>query len=185
MVNGDILCFVDEFNHHARTIETQCSHDTVQNKERLEHEFKLLYEMARVNTSLFEGSGSHWTNSRNPPSYDAHKYKEYGFHTFIASTIQAGLTLYVEQELEIRHIREKRGRPLLDYTLRPAMMSPLESSVSRGGPDPLMVQLLLQRGADPNQRMYKAKVHTVWTYFIAMFLSSCVLWGQCDLQTAA
>lgn len=177
MVREDILCFVDEFNHHARTIETQYSHETVQNKGRLEHEFELLDEMDRVNTCLFEGSDSHWTNSRKPAtgltikdrSYDIlsdGKMEEHGFHTFIASSIQAGLTLYVGQKLDVQHILEKKGRPLLDYALRPWMESPLNVPQSQGLPNPLMVQLLLQKGADPNQRMYNHKGFTVWKFFI-------------------
>jgi hypothetical protein len=171
MVTGGILCFVDEFNHHARTIETQYSHETVQNKGRLEHEFKLLDEMDRVNTCLFEWFDSHWTNIRNTlkggSGNEYMHHQEDGFHSFMASTIQAGLTLYVGQKLTVRHIREKKGRPLLDYALRPLTASPLELPHRQHLPNPLMVQLVLQRGADPNQRMYPQKDTTVWVYFIS------------------
>jgi hypothetical protein len=181
---GDILCFVDEFNHHARTIETHYSHGTVQNKGRLEHEFKLLDEMDRVNTRLFEMSNTHWTNVRpirinssekTPQGELLKQYEEHGFHTFIASTIQAGLTLYVGQKLETRHIQEKKGRPLLDYALRPWMVSQLELPDLQNLPNPMMVQLLLQRGSDPNQGMYDPNRrirptgytgNTVWILFL-------------------
>lgn len=132
--------------------------------------------MDRVNTCLFEGSDTHWTNvrplrinsSKTPQGELLKQYEEHGFHTFIASTIQAGLTLYVGQKLETRHIREKKGRPLLDYALRPWMVSQLELPDLQNLPNPMMVQLLLQRGSDPMQRIQPTGYtgHTVWIFVL-------------------
>lgn len=70
--------------------------------------------------------------------------------TFLAFTIRHGLTLYVSAKFNKfgRDLIKKDGRPLLDYACRPEpQYSGWDSAIN-----PVIVEILLQNGADPNEK---------------------------------
>lgn len=163
---NSLFSFVDEFMYHAREIETQYTHKTIIDKSRLLEEFRLLDELDHV-TAQFVGihgfQGPHWSNLRDIPKGEFNEHQQ---KTFLASAIQAGLLLYTEEHLDSENIRGKRGRPLLDYALRPNIVTPLELPNHVAKADLRMVELLLQKGADPNQKVYIYDNLTVWSLFL-------------------
>ncbi len=112
----------------------------------------------------------HWTNLElDLRRRDA---SERGEKTFLAKTVECGLRLYVTKILDAQPqlLREKRGRPLLDYALRPRVVERRHKRII-GFVDPDMVRLLLLHGADPNQMIsiYNTKEReriTVWAFFL-------------------
>lgn len=120
------------------------------------------------------GFGKHWTNVREVPS-NSKFLEEYGQNTFLGLAIQSNLVHYVTEKLGANPalLASKRGRPLLDYALRPRRRTPAElpyrvqyeaSNVDKG-----MVKALLEHGANPNQQMHIYEGQTVWS----LFLRSC------------
>ena len=122
----------------------------------------------------------HWTNLElDLRRRDA---GERGEKTFLAKTVECGLRLYVAKILDAQPqlLREKRGRPLLDYALRPRFVERRHKRVI-GFVDPEMVHLLLLHGADPNQMIsiYNTKEReqiTVWAYFLWKVWEDVKLW---------
>ena len=111
----------------------------------------------------------HWTNARDRPTglyFDEHNY-----NNFLALTVQSRLILYVNQKLENKPnlLSAKKGRPLLDYALRPNIVTPTRLPQLVEFIDFDMVRLLLDRGANPNQKVPIYGNITVW----ALFLLSC------------
>ena len=87
---NEIFSFVDEFKYHAREAELYCHESEHGNGHS--SEVQLLDELDRV---LIEHPGEeivHWTNLRDTPKGNFMTYK---YKTFLASTIQVGLTIYV------------------------------------------------------------------------------------------
>lgn len=86
--------------------------------------------------------------------------------TFLALAISYGLYPYVEAKLtkDISFgrglVSEKRGRPLLDYALRP------QSELTAQAINPKVVAILLEYGADPNQCF---RGESVLSRFIEMY----------------
>jgi hypothetical protein len=154
---------------------------------------RLPREVAPVGTRLVFRSGdakieNHWTHGRDlPPPQGPDVYKEGGNCNFLALAVQARLTGYVRAKLqgmaECTHRKnqpenarrnprclEKKGRPLLDYALRPLRTTPIampyhsvrdESSI-----DVEMIILLLEHDADPNQPVFLYEKETVWGLFL-------------------
>ena len=122
-----------------------------------------------LNSSLPESGLLHWTNLElDLRRRDA---AERGEKTFLAKTVECNLKLYVSKILDSQPqlLREKRGRPLLDYALRPRVVK--RHGRILGSVDPDMVRLLLLHGADPNQmiKIYntrKSDQITVWAFFL-------------------
>lgn len=161
---------VDEFLYHARDLERKDSRSTA----------CLLDELDRVNRIKFKGC--HWTNAREAPAQEEYMYKnaltplnlqptlqEHESCTFLALAIQAGLPGYVKEKLEFNKelISQKRGRPLLDYALRPRIRSPILSLLGDDILDPHMVRLLLDQGSDPNQEIGIYDGYTIWSLFLS------------------
>ncbi|EWZ80147.1 hypothetical protein FOWG_15787 [Fusarium oxysporum f. sp. lycopersici MN25] len=88
--------------------------------------------------------------------------------TFLASAIQARLSLYVQERLrkEPQEIRLKADRPLLDYALRPDSGAPQETSGLEQGPVAPILRVLLDLGAKPNLRGSGYKKDTPWELFL-------------------
>jgi hypothetical protein len=140
----------------------------------------LLDEFDRVNTVRCNGNGVHWTNERkqrHPRSGREFLFEEHQSCTFPALAIQAGLRLYLNEELELNKalITQKRGRPLLDYACRPKRTSRILSHLGHEDFfDPQIVRLLLEHGSDPNQPIKgNGDGHTVWGLFIFHCYTTC------------
>ena len=149
------------------------AHETEKRDEASEFPLvTVLDELDRVNTYFARGMKNHWTHARDsaePLGLDV--YKEGGNCNFLALMVQARLTKYVRAKLEAnpRYI-QKRGRPLLDYALRPRRPTPITMKYHTLRDDPSvevgMVKLLLEHGADPNQPVYLNDGKTVWALFL-------------------
>ena len=111
----------------------------------------------------------HWTNARDPPT--GMYFDEHNHNSFLALTVQSRLSLYVKEKLENKPhlLRAKSGRPLLDYALRPNIVTPIRLPQLVEFIDFDMVCLLLNKGANPNEKVSIYGKITVW----ALFLLSC------------
>ena len=120
----------------------------------------------------------HWTNARDPPT--GSHFDECNYNSFLALTIQSRLSLYVKEKLHKTPslLRAKKGRPLLDYALRPNIVTPTRLPHFVEFVDYDMVCLLLDEGANPNEKVSIYGNITVW----ALFLLSC--YEKQDFQTA-
>lgn len=132
----------------------------------------LLDEVYAVNCRHAQTLWKHWTHMRDPPpvhGYD--EYREGGNCNFLALTVQARLMKYVRSKLQSNPgLMDKRGRPLLDYVLRPRRVTPIAMPYHSQRDDPIididMVRLLLEHGADPNQKVYLNEDRSVWVLFL-------------------
>lgn len=165
---NDIISLVDEVLYYAYELE-QSSEST---NTRL---VEILDDIDTINCYHARGQKNHWTHARDVPrATRLAKYTEGGNYNYLALTIQARLTRYVRTVLDRdpRAIR-KNGRPLLDYALRPKRVTPValpyHTRRDFASVDIEMVELLLERGADPNDRVFLCDNHTVW----GLFLLSC------------
>ncbi|RSM00237.1 hypothetical protein CDV31_011858 [Fusarium ambrosium] len=167
-----MIGLVDELLYYAREAE---KHDRCGDLQVLQVA-DILDEVDPVNTTLMKRvMNNHWTHARDPPrtrGYD--EYRERGNSNFIALAVQARLVKYVEAKLDTTPNRlSKRGRPLLDYALRPRRVMPIQlpyhSKRDEANIDTDMVKLLLKRKADPNQVVHSHSDRSVW----ALFLISC------------
>ena len=130
----------------------------------------LLEQLDRIISDYAEDSMVyHWTNARDPPK--GSNFDEYNYNSFLALTIQNRLSLYVKQKLDknLNLLRAKKGRPLLDYTLRPNIVTPTKLPQLVEFVDFDMVRWLLDKGAKPNEKVSIYGNITVW----ALFLLSC------------
>ena len=111
----------------------------------------------------------HWTNARDPPT--GLNFDECNYNSFLALTIQNRLSLYVKDKLHKNPslLRAKKGRPLLDYALRPNIVTPTRLPQLVEFVDFDMVRMLLDKGANPNEKVSIYGNITVW----ALFLLSC------------
>ena len=121
----------------------------------------------------------HWTNARDTPK--SPYFDEHNHNSFLALAVQCRLVLYVQEKLDNKPslLRSKRGRPLLDYALRPNLVTPTRLPQLAEFIDFDMVRLLLDKGANPNEKVSIYGNMTVW----ALFLLSCYeRKGTKDLQ---
>ena len=111
----------------------------------------------------------HWTNARDTPK--ASCFDEANSNSFLALAVQSRLVLYVKEKLDKSPnlLRNKVGRPLLDYALRPNLVTPIRLPVLIEFIDFDMVRMLLDKGANPNQKVPIYGNVTVW----GLFLLSC------------
>ncbi|KAF3798823.1 hypothetical protein GCG54_00008281 [Colletotrichum gloeosporioides] len=185
---GDSVLHGDGLMHFARRVEEQFHEDILKKanspqraQEDLRVSFDLLDELDRSVGQMFreleptpskqpKRQGVHWVNFRHS--------NEVGFRdptgkTFLAASIQAGLSLYVESKImeDPSQIKSKSGRPLLDYSLRRTMSNAwLSRSTGLEGPISSIVKLLLENGADPNEKMSpqigEIGIKTPWEHFL-------------------
>jgi hypothetical protein len=80
-----------------------------------------------------------------------------------------GWTLRAKLQAEPRRL-QKRGRPLLDYALRSRRSMPIAMPYHSNRDDPSihinMIDLLLEKGADPNQAVHLYDGETIWCLFL-------------------
>lgn len=96
--------------------------------------------------------------------------------TFLTLAIDFGLTAYVARNLTAEAVREKDGRPLLDYILRPRFgmgFDESEPSIGNHHPIPELVERVLSLGADPNQGDEGVSVWTLFLSFVADYGYEC------------
>ena len=166
---------VNGFMYYASKLEREKGLSDVALINALDHAASTYWERRNdiSELSLYSSSPEsgvlHWTNLE----LDLRKRDaiERGEKTFLAKTVECGLRLYVTKILDAQPqlLQEKRGRPLLDYALRPRVAE--RPSRVIGFVDPDMVRLLLLRGADPNQvisiyNTRKGDRITVWAFFL-------------------
>lgn len=86
--------------------------------------------------------------------------------SFLTLAIDFGLKGYIAQNIDSRAVREKKGRPMLDYVLRPRFANGFDGcSIGNHFPIPELVQQLISLGADPNQEMWATGI-SIWTLFL-------------------
>ena len=112
-----------------------------------------LVEVTRILPSF-----QHWTNYveanlETDPVLRSRLYvpkRKWG-DTFLTFAFRAGLRMYFREKLAENPaiVNEKQGRPLLDYILRPHIASWPSAPLSL---DITVLNLVLEQGADPNQR---------------------------------
>lgn len=189
-VSTDLFTFVDSLMYYGRQIEetlinTESGASSSMAKasdscgvEAVGALHEILDELDRSVSERFSEIGGHWMNLKDPPKGS---FREYRQKTFLAGAIQAGLTLYVRTHLERRPdlMRQKRGRPLLDYALRPTMVTPVDISTwSSQGPTVSAVRALLELGSDPNEKVYTYDDQTPWQ----LFLMACYAHSRRDAE---
>ncbi|KAK7936644.1 uncharacterized protein PG986_015082 [Apiospora aurea] len=132
----------------------------------------ILDEVDRVNCVHAGKLRNHWAHARDLPSRRGlDVYEEGNTYNFLALTVQARLVGYVREKLQTDRARmKKHGRPLLDYALRPrrvtALKMPYHSARADPSVDVKMVRLLLEFGANPNQKVNLNDRRTVWALFL-------------------
>ncbi|KAK1624060.1 hypothetical protein BDP81DRAFT_465006 [Colletotrichum phormii] len=153
---NEVFLFSDGLMYHART----CLSDDLDNV------FNLLDALYHTNTWNARDKSVHWTNFRDIPRGN---FKEKRQKNFLASSIQARLSLYAKHKINLDpdQVKKKSGRPLLDYALRPTTVTPLQLPTQEG-PVGAMVEFLLRNGADPNQRIELYGGKTPWQLFLSV-----------------
>ncbi|KAH5265392.1 hypothetical protein HBI70_141900 [Parastagonospora nodorum] len=161
-----IIGLTDELLYYAHEAEKNCTH---QEQRTLDG---LLNELDKVNSHHARSIRNHWTHARDSPAklgFD--HYREGGQCNFLALAVQARLVKYVSTRLQAdKQIMQKRGRPLLDYALRPRRVTPISMDYHTTRDDPSvdikMVELLLAHGANPNQSVHLYDGESVWALFL-------------------
>lgn len=161
-----LIKLVDELLYYAHEVEKR--YPESQHSATV---YNLLDEADRTCSTHGRSIGTHWTNVRDSATtrgYD--EYREGRECNFLALAIQARLSGYVALKLSDPRAMQKRGRPLLDYALRPRRVTPLLLQYHSRRDDSIvdadMVRLLLDHGADPNQKVHLNEGRTVWQLFL-------------------
>ena len=167
---------VNGFMYYAAKLEREKGLSDVALIDALDQAASIYWERRNdvSGSSLLESSSQesgvvHWTNLElDVKRRDGSERRK---KTFLAKTVECGLRLYVTQILDTQPqlLREKCGRPLLDYALRPRLVERPYRTIGFVNPD--MVRLLLLQGADPNEMIsiYNTKETegiTVWAFFL-------------------
>ncbi len=155
-----VFSLVDEFMFYAHMAEHEGGFS----------DFEVLDEFNRVLSRYAKADmDCHWTNGRDPPT--GMYFEEAEKCTFLALAIQSRLRIYTKTKLDCRTnaLWAKRGRPYLDYALRPNLVTPTNIPHYIKYIDFKMVGMLLDKGADPNEKVSIYGNVTVW----ALFLLSC------------
>jgi hypothetical protein len=88
--------------------------------------------------------------------------------TFLTLALDFGLDSYVRLHLTPQNVHDKKGRPILDYILRPRFVNrPSGLSVGHTSPDMELLHAVLRFGADPNQLFRGVSVWALFLCFIA------------------
>jgi hypothetical protein len=169
---GPLISITDDLFYYAREIELRVKDDEISPT------IAILDEVDRVNThhASVHGLSNHWTHFPDiPMDRGVDVYFEGGSCNFLALTVQARLTKYVRAKLtqDPRQVK-KRGRPLLDYALRPLRRSPVAVQRFSELDDPSvnieMVRMLLEFDPDRrdniNETLYCLTDRSIWTSFL-------------------
>lgn len=148
---------VDEFLFCAHKIEVEQKYTDTE----------LLDQLDQVISSFASADMAyHWTNARGGPRGTF--FDEHNQSTFLGLAVQSRLKLYVNKKLEANPnlLQAKQGRPYLDYALRPNIetLSGLPHLIEFIDID--LVRLLLNKGADPNQKVPICDNLSVWGIFL-------------------
>lgn len=134
---------------------------------RLVDTYALLEDMDRTNSRHMNRGKTHWTNFRDIPEG---RYEERRSKNWISTAVQGRLALFVKKELEQDPPRARKyGRPLLDYALRPKVVSfvNFRDPEFDAGPVPEIVEFLLATKIDkPNGPIYIYGGRTPWQLFL-------------------
>ncbi|KAI9795146.1 MAG: hypothetical protein M1816_000168 [Peltula sp. TS41687] len=109
--------------------------------------------------------------------------------SFVALAVEAHLRLYVEHKLtsDPSLLAPRAGRPLLDYALRPRKSMPAATPYRSQDEylfiDNEMVTTLLNRGADPNQKIKIFDGKTTWGLFLRSCLDRYRVWSPANRDT--
>ena len=155
-----LFALVDEFMFYAHELEV----------EQKESDIRMLEELDRTITSYADADMVyHWTNARDQTT--GLYFDEANYHSFLAFAIQSRLCIYVKERLtkNPKLLNAKNGRPLLDYALRPDIVTPAKLSHLVEYIDFDMVRVLLDKGAYPNQKVSIFGGISIW----GLFLLSC------------
>lgn len=168
----------DSLTHYCRKIENQQKgqpnyHDETPLSPSVLEMFEILDELDLVGSKYMSLGGHHWTNRRDNAQG---LYQEYQQNSFLGAMIQSRISLYIKNRLakDPSHLK-KRGRPLLDYALRPTIVTPVDLPNVEVGPSRPIVELLLRSGADPNQHIYIYDRQTPWAIFLRTYYDHAVL----------
>ncbi|KAI1360822.1 hypothetical protein F5Y08DRAFT_38839 [Xylaria arbuscula] len=181
ILNGGPECYPDLFTlvnamiHYVRLIENDYIGSEIAaagwefESSRVKLAHRLLTEVDEVAARRFPNRSFHWVTSQVNNSLSIGKYDGDDQKTFLAHAIERRLLLYVTAQLKARpmSIMQKRGRPLLDYALCAAATDSTEIDNLTKRPSVSLVELLLSRGADPNERIGFYGGKTPWTLFLA------------------
>ncbi|KAK2012063.1 hypothetical protein LZ32DRAFT_638470 [Colletotrichum eremochloae] len=168
---NQVFRYADGLMHYAWKAEDNYTHvseessvSSERHKSALERTYRCLDALVETNIQRLNRDGVHWTNRKDTPRGN---FKESNKKTFLASAIQARLSLYVKHKIaeSPSYIKSKGGRPLLDYALRPTMITAIEMTAPEG-PISSLVQLLLRHGDDPNKRLQAYGGKTPWELFL-------------------
>jgi hypothetical protein len=133
-------------------------------------EIALLDELNRVLLVYADSNQSHMTLTSG-------LLEHYSTEKFIATVTEAGLPLYVAQRLDNqpRFLSQVHEVPLLSHVLQPPTVQ-LQNEVLGGlkrefDVDIDMLRVLLERGANPNEKVRRAKIYagpsyTIWEEFL-------------------
>ena len=105
--------------------------------------------------------------------------------TFLTLAIDFGLDPYVRAHLTPQSVQSKKGRPILDYILRPRFAK-VQSTICVGNqsPDSALLDAVLRFGADPNQRYQDVSIWALFLCFIADHLGEETLNGTLIIGAA-
>ncbi|KAK1500532.1 hypothetical protein CTAM01_06467 [Colletotrichum tamarilloi] len=170
-------CTVQEEYETYRVASDDRLHDA---QNDLNQTFRLLDELENTNTARTGDLSAHWTSLKDIPKG---AFQERNLKNFIGAAIQSRLSLYVKQKITQNkgQIQTKRGRPLLDYALRPTMVTPLQLP-KQEGPVLATVQFLLENGADPNEKLEIYGGNTPWNLFLSGCYEHSLESDKCDLD---
>ena len=155
-----LFTLVDEFMFYAHEVEVEQKVPDLRMLEELDHTITHYADADMV---------YHWTNARDPPT--GLHFDEANCNTFLAFAVQSRLQHYVKERLENdpKLLRTKEGRPLLDYALRPNIVTPAKLPHLVEYIDFDMVRILLDKGANPNEKVSIYGGISIW----GLFLLSC------------
>ncbi|KAL9047306.1 MAG: hypothetical protein Q9214_000080 [Letrouitia sp. 1 TL-2023] len=161
---------VDEFLFYAHEVEVEQKYTDTELLDQLDQVISSFASKADVDYQM----NDHWTNARKY-SRGTHlhtKTLQMDQNTFLGLAIQFGLNLYVKKKLEDNHnlLRTKRGRPYLDYAFRPNIKIPNSLPHLLEVIDIELVRTLLDKGADPNQKIPICDNISVWGIFLSYMI---------------
>lgn len=162
---NQFFSLTDSLMHYCHTIESQHKgqpqyHYETPPSPRVVEIFEILDELDHVGLKYMNSCGYHRTNNRDTPQGLFQKYQQ---NSYLGVTVQARLSLYVQKQPDEEPIRlHKRGRPLLDYALRPTIVTPIELPGVDHGPVRPIFELLLDWSAESNQQIYIYDDQTPW-----------------------
>jgi hypothetical protein len=160
---GPLFELIEDLVYHSREFELRTNgtaEDVLDELDRVITHYAEQYPGKNGPTNPWR----RWATSRN----SHHKDND----SMLTFCIEKNLILYVQKKLDqnLSLLKKERGRPLLDYALRVSNLLPRERLPLLG-----MAAMLLDRGADPNQ---KWDYSTVWRSFMVSWQDDSEQWPQ-------